>query len=107
MIGGYDSSPTYHSSLWCLDLASLHWIQLPSMRYRRCYVSTILLDGQILALGGRDGLERLRSVEVYDPARMMWTEINSMISPRSDFAVVNYQDRIYAIGGFSGQVGFI
>ena len=85
-------------------MESLQWLQLPPMMYRRCYVSTTVLDGCIVALGGHDGLERHNSVELYDPESMTWTEITNMIWPRSDFAVVNFEGKLYAIGGFSGQV---
>jgi len=71
---------------------------------RRCYVGTALLDGRIVAVGGHDGRVRHRSVEEYDPGTNQWNLLPSLNSPRSDLAVVNYQGKIYAIGGFSGQV---
>merc|ERR1719383_1464131 len=73
------------------------------MAYRRCYVSTVVLDGRLVALGGHDGIDRHSSVEAYDPVSMSWSVLTSMIFPRSDFAVVVFQRKIYAIGGFSGQ----
>lgn len=50
----------------------------------RCYVSVVLLDGIIYAMGGFDGHNRLRSAEKYDFERNQWTMIAPMTSQRSD-----------------------
>ena len=106
IVGGYDATlPTYHSSLWCLDLRSMHWTKLTSMEYRRCYIGTCVWRDQIVAIGGHDGQERHRAVERYDPQTNIWHEMASLNQPRSDAAVVNFADRIFVIGGFDGAVG--
>lgn len=51
---------------------------------RRCYVSVVLMDGSIYAMGGSDGHQRLRSAEKYDFERNQWTIIAPMNFQRSD-----------------------
>lgn len=50
----------------------------------RCYVSVVLLNGIIYAMGGFDGHHRLGSAEKYDFERNQWTMIAPMTSQRSD-----------------------
>lgn len=50
----------------------------------RCYVSVVLLNGIIYAMGGFDGHHRLSSAEKYDFERNQWTMIAPMTSQRSD-----------------------
>jgi len=51
---------------------------------RRCYVSVVLLDDIIYAMGGFDGHHRLGSAEKYNFERNQWTMIAPMTSQRSD-----------------------
>jgi len=51
---------------------------------RRCYVSVVLLNGIIYAMGGFDGHHRLGSAEKYNFERNQWTMIAPMTSQRSD-----------------------
>lgn len=51
---------------------------------RRCYVSVVLLNNIIYAMGGFDGHHRLGSAEKYDFERNQWTMIAPMTSQRSD-----------------------
>jgi hypothetical protein len=44
-----------------------------------------------------------RSGEKYDPRTNTWTEIPSMRTPRSRFATVIMDDKIFAIGGSTGS----
>jgi hypothetical protein len=44
-----------------------------------------------------------RSGERYDPTTNTWTEIPSMRTPREDFATVVMDDKIFAIGGSTGN----
>jgi N-acetylneuraminic acid mutarotase len=43
------------------------------------------------------------SGERYDPKTNTWTAIQSMRTPRSLFATVVMDDKIFAIGGFNGK----
>ena len=106
LVGGYDNiGPTYHSSVWCLNLDTMEWIEYSSkMEAKRCYISTCFWRDQIIAIGGHDGRERHRSVEAYDPHKNIWQPMASLCVARSDAAAVNYDDRMFIFGGFNGEV---
>merc|ERR1712179_83965 len=70
---------------------------------KRCYFATTVFDGKIFALGGHDGSNRLKTVEMYDPSSNMWTEMPSMNRRRSDFGATVLEGKIFAVGGFDGQ----
>ena len=45
LIGGYDADgPTYHKSVYRLDLTTRQWRQLPPMLLKRCYIATVLFQ---------------------------------------------------------------
>lgn len=60
---------------------SLFFRALPAAR---CYVSVVLLDDTIYAMGGFDGHHRLNTVEKYNFDRNQWTMVAPMVSQRSD-----------------------
>jgi kelch-like protein 18 len=47
---------------------------------------------------------RHNTVEEFDPVRNQWSDLPSMTTRRSDLAVVAHQGKVYAIGGFTGEV---
>lgn len=59
---------------------------------------------QLFAVGGFDGLRRLRSVERYDPFSNTWVAAAPLPEAVSSAAVVSCAGRIYVIGG-AGQDG--
>ena len=63
--------------------------------------------GKIYAVGGHDGVERHKSVEVYHIDRNQWYRAPDLIHPRSDLDCVNLNGRIFAIGGFTGSVSIL
>ena len=59
---------------------------------------------QLFAVGGFDGLRRLRSVERYDPFSNTWAAAAPLPEAVSSAAVVSCGGKIYVIGG-AGQDG--
>lgn len=59
---------------------------------------------QLFAVGGFDGLRRLRSVERYDPFSNTWAAAAPLPEAVSSAAVVSCAGSIYVIGG-AGQDG--
>lgn len=59
--------------------------------------------GQIYAVGGFDGVNRLRDGEVYSPATNSWTNISNMKTPRSNFGVEVIGDKLLVAGGYNGE----
>lgn len=68
------------------------------MHSRRCYVSVCALNGKIYAMGGHDGIDRLRTVECYCPETNQWTILQSMSTERSDAHACVLNEKIYIIG---------
>ena len=103
-VGGYSQDGGFLSSLHAFNTKDGTWMEKSPMSTKRCYVATSVLDGKIFAFGGHSGgsAERLRTAEVYDPARNQWDSIAPMIHNRSDFTSVVLHGRIYVIGGFHG-----
>lgn len=54
-------------------------------------------------IGGFDGNNYLRNVDVYDPETNSWTAACPLNEQRSATSVAVMKGRIFAIGGFNGQ----
>ncbi|MBN1357815.1 hypothetical protein JW988_03505 [Candidatus Bathyarchaeota archaeon] len=62
-----------------------------------------VVEGRIYAIGGSNSNSRyLGTNEMYDPATDTWTTKASMPTPRRDFAIAVYKNKIYCISGESG-----
>jgi N-acetylneuraminic acid mutarotase len=48
------------------------------MNTPRAWPATAVVDNKIYAMGGFDGSNRLRSVEIYDPDTDVWTYMSNM-----------------------------
>ena len=70
--------------------------------FGRNYVSAVLLNDSIYAIGGNSGHLRLNSVERYDIAANQWYSAPAMRWMRSDAAAVTLNGTIYVMGGFDG-----
>ena len=88
--------------LWQLDLATLTWQKRALMEDNRNYVSTVLLNGSIYAIGGNSGHLVHNTVERYDIAENRWFTAPNMRRKRSDAAAVVLNGTIYVMGGFDG-----
>src|SRR3954465_3127580 len=61
----------------------------PMSAPRKWHTATLLRNGQVLVLGGKDNLDRyLGSGELYDPATNSWTAITPMRVPRGQHKAV-------------------
>lgn len=58
---------------------------------------------QIYAVGGFDGVNRLRTAEAYCPLTNTWRSIPTMNKPRSNFGMDVIDDQLVVVGGFNGQ----
>ena len=57
------------------------------------------------AVGGFNGSLRVRTVDMYDPVKDMWSSIASMEARRSTLGAAVLNTMIYAVGGFDGSSG--
>lgn len=53
-------------------------------------------------MGGFDGVNRLRSVEAYNPVANTWRVVPNMFNPRSNFGIEVVDDLLFVVGGFNG-----
>uniref|UniRef100_A0AAV2J979 BACK domain-containing protein n=1 Tax=Knipowitschia caucasica TaxID=637954 RepID=A0AAV2J979_KNICA len=63
------------------------WTYIAPLTSRRSGVSVIAYSIHIYAVRGFDGVERLRSVEAYNPQTNSWHEVAPMITTRSNFGL--------------------
>lgn len=62
-----------------------------------------VFTGKLYVVGGSDGTQSLATTEMYDPNERMWIPGPNMITPRANVGVAMVGNRLYAVGGFSGN----
>ncbi|XP_040895947.1 influenza virus NS1A-binding protein homolog A [Toxotes jaculatrix] len=76
---------------------------LSPMHYARSGLGTAALNGKLIAAGGYNREECLRTVECYDPNEDRWTFIAPMRTPRARFQMAVLMGQLYVIGGSNGH----
>ncbi|KAM6963265.1 influenza virus NS1A-binding protein homolog A isoform 1-T2 [Aplochiton taeniatus] len=108
---GRSSPQTSPSSTPCL-LKSLSFEAQPEeleerplapMHYARSGLGTASMDGRLIAAGGYNREECLRTVECYDPKEESWTFIAPMRTPRARFQMAVLMGQLYVMGGSNGH----
>lgn len=75
---------------------------LPPMSSARCAGGAADLQGKLLVCGGYNRVECLRTVELYDVEKNMWSLLQAMNIPRGRFNIAVVSNKVYAIGGCDG-----
>lgn len=95
------------SSVW--DFTRDVWVKDSSMLTPRVYFEAIAVSGYLYVIGGKNGNERLSSVEYTkvnsDGSLGTWQNTSPLNFPRGFLAVVHANGRLYAIGGDDGNGG--
>ncbi|XP_032114983.1 kelch-like protein 35 [Sapajus apella] len=78
------------------------WIKVASLHKGRWRHKMAVVQGQLFAVGGFDGLRRLRSVERYDPFSNTWAAAAPLPEAVSSAAVASCAGQLFVIGG-AGQ----
>ncbi|NXB96748.1 NS1BP protein, partial [Vidua chalybeata] len=73
------------------------------MQYARSGLGTAELNGRLIAAGGYNREECLRTVECYDPEKDTWTFIAPMRTPRARFQMAVLMGQLYVVGGSNGH----
>ncbi|XP_023662272.1 influenza virus NS1A-binding protein homolog A-like [Paramormyrops kingsleyae] len=73
------------------------------LHYARSGLGTAELDGRLVAAGGYNREECLRTVESYDPKTDRWTFIAPMRTPRARFQMAVLMGQLYVMGGSNGH----
>uniref|UniRef100_A0A8C5NYE1 Kelch-like 35 n=1 Tax=Jaculus jaculus TaxID=51337 RepID=A0A8C5NYE1_JACJA len=85
--------------MWMFSSHLHTWIKVASMHKGRWRHKMATVQGQLFAVGGFDGLRRLRSVERYDPFSNTWASAAPLLEAVSSAAVVPCAGQLYVIGG--------
>ncbi|XP_028993334.1 kelch-like protein 6 [Betta splendens] len=85
--------------VWKYNGAVDKWIQIEPMATGRWRHKMAVHGGKVYALGGFDGVQRLSSVEAYDPFHNRWTQVTPLAVGVSSFAAASFDRWIYVIGG--------
>ena len=75
---------------------------------RAAHTATLLADGEVLVVGGRDGDEQagsaLAATEVYDPGANLWRAARPLATPRTGHTATLLPDgRVLVVGGRTGN----
>ncbi|XP_055972404.1 kelch-like protein 35 [Sorex fumeus] len=101
----YVSGGHIHSrDVWMFSSHLHTWIKVASLHKGRWRHKMAAVQGQLFAVGGFDGLQRLHSVERYDPFSNTWVAAAPLLEPVSSAAVTPCNGQLYVIGG-AGQDG--
>lgn len=65
------------------------------MTQARANLGVIAMDGKIYAIGGQTDDDYVGTNERYDPKTDTWTTLEPMPTPRTNFATVEYQGKIW------------
>nr|XP_005991271.2 PREDICTED: kelch-like protein 6 [Latimeria chalumnae] len=85
--------------VWKYTASLNKWIQTEYLNTGRWRHKMAVLGGKVYAIGGFDGIQRLNSVETYDPFHNCWTEVAPLMANVSSFAATSYKKKLYIIGG--------
>ncbi|XP_017278147.1 kelch-like protein 6 [Kryptolebias marmoratus] len=85
--------------VWKYNGALDKWIQIESLLTGRWRHKMAVHGGKVYALGGFDGVQRLASVEAYDPFHNRWTQVTPLAVGVSSFAAASFDKWIFVIGG--------
>ncbi|GAA6230762.1 kelch-like protein 6 [Lates japonicus] len=85
--------------VWKYNGALDKWIQIEPLTTGRWRHKMAVHGGKVYVLGGFDGVQRLASVEAYDPFHNRWAQVTPLAVGVSSFAAANFDRWIYVIGG--------
>lgn len=63
------------------------------------------MNNLVYVCGGFNGSLRVRTVDVYDPVKDVWTTVKPMEARRSTLGAAVLDNMVYAVGGFDGSTG--
>ncbi|XP_049632440.1 influenza virus NS1A-binding protein isoform X3 [Suncus etruscus] len=73
------------------------------MHYARSGLGTAEMNGRLIAAGGYNREECLRTVECYDPYTDRWAFLAPMRTPRARFQMAVLMGQLYVVGGSNGH----
>ncbi|KAM8975845.1 LOW QUALITY PROTEIN: kelch-like protein 35 [Pelodytes ibericus] len=84
---------------WLLNTQLNVWVKIAPLNKGRWRHKMASLKGEIYAVGGFDGTQRLSSVERYNSFGNSWTMVNPLLEAVSSAAIVSCVNKLYVISG--------
>ncbi|XP_078489399.1 uncharacterized protein LOC144746229 [Ciona intestinalis] len=105
--GGWDKMKICLSSIDVYDEVSDAWSKTGDMETPREGHTTVSAMGKLYSIGGYNGVERLQSVECYDPSSCRSTALKPMPESRSHHASAYLNGKIYVPGGLNENLDWV
>jgi len=90
-------APNNTCDVFCV--ASQQWLEMESMAENRHGAAGVALLGKMYVIGGHNGNSVIKTGEVYDQMKEMWTKIEDMPVALKDHCAITFKDSIIIIGG--------
>ncbi|XP_065178345.1 kelch-like protein 18 [Sycon ciliatum] len=79
--GGRNRSQSiYYKAVECYDCDRNEWRQVQPMHMKRAWAGSVVCGGLIYVFGGYDGVDRLDSVESFDPVTETWSNVDTTMA---------------------------
>ncbi|XP_068185735.1 kelch-like protein 9 [Antennarius striatus] len=105
IVGGqstYDTKgKTAIDSAYRYDPRFDRWLQIASLNEKRTFFHLSALRGKLFAVGGRNALGEIDTVECYNLKKNEWTFVTSMVEPHYGHAGAVHRDLMYISGGIT------
>ncbi|XP_029472446.1 kelch-like protein 6 isoform X2 [Rhinatrema bivittatum] len=85
--------------VWRYNSSINKWIPIEYLNFGRWRHKMAVLGGKVYVIGGFNGMQRISSVETYDPFHNYWTEAAPLLVNVSSFAAASHSKKLYVIGG--------
>ncbi|XP_053353461.1 kelch-like protein 6 [Clarias gariepinus] len=85
--------------VWKYNPCLNKWIQVEYLTTGRWRHKMAVSGGKVYVMGGFDGVQRLSSVEVYDPFHNSWSQAAPLLLAVSSFSAASHGSTIFVIGG--------
>ncbi|KXJ24275.1 Kelch-like protein 17 [Exaiptasia diaphana] len=105
VVGGFDGTSTVNTmESFSIQTNRDIWnsTEVQPMRDRRSFPCAVVCDDSMYVMGGYDGNDTLRSVEMYNFLTNQWTAMPSMFVPRSNAGAAVFNKKIYLVAGWDG-----
>lgn len=100
--GTGSAATAYFNTVEVYNPATDTWTTGTPMPTGRAYLSAVVLNGKIYAMGGRTASSSIsKIVEVYDPTTDTWTRQTDMLNATGLFTALAMNGVIHAVGGGS------
>jgi len=99
-VGGHQISETSSTTaVQRFDPATGKWTQLPRMQAAASGLGAAVVGGQLITVGGDNGLTVFSTVRAYNLATKTWSTLPSLPAARTGMGVVAYRNILYALDG--------